>query len=182
MAGPTIIAYGTEEQKKRYPAQDAVVRGDLVPGLLRAQCRLGSRLASDPRRQGRRVLRGQWPEGLDLARPHSRLDDAPRAHRSRRAQAQGHHLLPARHEEPGRHREAAQADHRRRGVQRGVLRQRAHPRVAHPGRPEQWLGRRAHHAHVRAAGARLRHPGALAHRARRARRSGAPHARRTACR
>ena len=37
MAGPTIMAHGTEEQKQRYLAEDAVRRGDLVPGLLRAR-------------------------------------------------------------------------------------------------------------------------------------------------
>ena len=44
MAGPTIVAYGTEEQKTRYPAKILSVRGDLVPGLLGAQ--RGSDLAS----------------------------------------------------------------------------------------------------------------------------------------
>ena len=106
------------------PAQDALLRGDLVPGLLGAQRGLGPGLAPDPRGEGRRPLRGQRPEGVDVARPHGRLDDAAGAHRPRGAQAQGHHLLPARHEEPRRHREAAQADHRRRRVQRGLLRQR----------------------------------------------------------
>ena len=162
------------------PAQDALVRGDLVPGLLRAERGLRPRLAADPRGEGRRALRGQRAEGVDLARPRLRLDDAARAHRSRRAQAQGHHLLPARHEEPRRHREAAQADHRRRRVQRGVLRQRPRPRVADPGRAQQRLGGRAHHADVRAARPRLRPPGAAADRARRPRRPGARTRRRTA--
>ena len=40
MAGPTIMAHGDEEQKQRYLAEDAVRRGDLVPGLLRARRRL----------------------------------------------------------------------------------------------------------------------------------------------
>ena len=41
MAGPTIIAYGTEAQKQRYLREDPLLRGDLVPGLLRAGRRLG---------------------------------------------------------------------------------------------------------------------------------------------
>ena len=39
MAGPTIIAYGTEEQKTALPAEDPLLRGDLVPGLLGAERR-----------------------------------------------------------------------------------------------------------------------------------------------
>ena len=65
------------------PAEDPHLRGDLVPGLLRAQRGLRPRLAPDPRRQGRRPLRRQRPEGVDVARAHRRLDDAAGPHRSR---------------------------------------------------------------------------------------------------
>ena len=37
MGGPVVITHGTEEQKKRYLAASSVSRGDLVPGLQRAQ-------------------------------------------------------------------------------------------------------------------------------------------------
>jgi len=56
MAGPTIIAWGTEEQKKRYPAKILSCEENLVSGLLGAQRRVGSRLAANARGQGRRAL------------------------------------------------------------------------------------------------------------------------------
>ena len=40
-----------------------------MPGLFRAQCRLRSRLAADPRRGRRRPLHRQRPEGLDRPTP-----------------------------------------------------------------------------------------------------------------
>ena len=43
MAGPTIMAHGTEEQKGALPRPDPLRRGDLVPGLLRARRRLRPR-------------------------------------------------------------------------------------------------------------------------------------------
>ncbi len=146
-----------------------------MPGLLRAQRGLRPGVAPDPGGEGRRPLRRQRPEGVDVARPHRGLHDAAGPHRSERAQAQGHHLLPARHEEPRRHREAAQADDRRRGVQRGLLRQRPRARIADPGWSRQRLGGRPHHPDVRAARARLRPAGSPAHRARQPGRHGARH-------
>ncbi len=38
--GPTILLYGTEEQKQQLPAADHSRRGGLVPGLQRARRRL----------------------------------------------------------------------------------------------------------------------------------------------
>ena len=40
MAGPTIIAHGTDAQKADAPGEDPLDGGDLVPGLLRARRRL----------------------------------------------------------------------------------------------------------------------------------------------
>ena len=87
----------------------------------------GSDLASlrTPGGARRRRLRRQRPEDLEHPRPRRRLLRAARAHRSRRAEAQGHHLADPRHG-PARHRGAADADHRRREpVLRGVPRRRA---------------------------------------------------------
>ena len=67
--------------------EDPHLRGDLVPGLLRAQRGLRPGVAPDPGREGRRPLRRQRPEGLDQPRADRRLDDAARPHRPERARS-----------------------------------------------------------------------------------------------
>ena len=90
MLGPTIIAHGTDEQKSRYLGADAARRRGVVPALLRARRRLGPRRRPDARRPaGRRRLGAQRPEGVDDQRAVRGVRPAARAHRSRRAQAQG---------------------------------------------------------------------------------------------
>ena len=69
---------------------------------------LRPRVAAHPRRARRRRLRRQRPEDLEHARPRRRLLRAARAHRSRRAEAQGHHLADPRHA-PARRRGAPDA-------------------------------------------------------------------------
>ena len=105
--GPTIILFGTEEQKADFLPR--IVRDELrlVPGLQRARRRLRPRLAPDARRPRRRRLRHQRPEDLDLRRPIRRLDVPARPHRPGRAQAPRHHLLPPRHEVARHHRPPA---------------------------------------------------------------------------
>ena len=79
------------------PRADPVRRGDLVPGLLRARLRLGPRVAEDARGARGRRVGGHRPEGLDHARAPLQVVHARRAHRQRRAQAPGPHLLPDGH-------------------------------------------------------------------------------------
>ena len=87
MLGPTLITWGTEEQKRRYLPKILTARGNLVPGLLGAGRRLGPGFAAHPRRPGRRRVRRQRPEGMDLRRTYRRHDVRAGAHQSRRPQA-----------------------------------------------------------------------------------------------
>ena len=88
---PSIHDYGTDEQRERFLAPDAAGRDRVVPRHERAGAP-GSDLASlrDARGARRRPLRRQRSEGVDLGRAPRRLVPLLRAHRSRRAEAQGH--------------------------------------------------------------------------------------------
>ena len=68
--GPTIAAFGTDEQKVHLVG-DPERRRVLVPGLQRTRLRLRPRRPAHPRRHHRRSrrLRRQRPEGVDLDRP-----------------------------------------------------------------------------------------------------------------
>ncbi len=90
------------------------------------------------------------PEGVDLDRAADEPRHAPRAHRARPAEAQGHHLLQVRHA-PARSRDpAAAGDDRSRALQRGLHRQRPRQRRRHHRRAQQRLGRGEHDADGRA--------------------------------
>ena len=72
------------------PRRDAARRRGLVPAVLRARRRLGPGGRADARAPaGRRQLAALRPEGLDDERAVRLLRAAARAHRRRRAEAQG---------------------------------------------------------------------------------------------
>ena len=100
------------------------------------------------------VVNGQkvWTSGGARCRPRH----AARAHRRRRAQAPRHHLLRLRDGPAGRRGAAAEADHRRRAVRRGVLHRRARARGQHHRRAQRRLGRRDDDADERARRSRRR--------------------------
>ena len=58
--GPAIMRHGTPEQQRRAPAGDRARRGDLVPGLQRAERRVGPGVAAD-RGRGATATAGGCP-------------------------------------------------------------------------------------------------------------------------
>ena len=81
MIGPTILDYGTEDQKQRHIPP--IVRGEVRWCVGYSEPNAGSDLASlqDPLRGRRRPLGDQRPEDLDLRRAMVRLVRLPGAHR-----------------------------------------------------------------------------------------------------
>ena len=128
-AAPTILEHGTPRADRAVRARHAERR--TVSG---ASCSASPARAPTWRRcapkpfaptavgssPGRRCGRRR--------RTRRRLGRLPGAHRPRCAKAQGHHLLPGRHEVAGHRHPAAARDHRRQPVQRGVLRRRLRAR------------------------------------------------------
>ena len=181
LVGPTILQWGTEEQKREFLPGDPQGGDPLVPGLQRAELWLGPGLAEDVGGARRRRVGHQRPEGLDHPGPVRRLLLLAGPHRSVGAQAQGH-LVPPRADEAARRRGASDhAARRHRRVQRGVLRRRPLPEGQRGRRREQRLGGGQHDAGPRAGHVGHHELPALRRRARRhgGGRSGQRHHRRS---
>ena len=67
--GPTIMNFGTDEQKEFFVPQHPRRRHPLLHRLLRARRRHRPRVAADPRGARRRRVRDQRPEDVDVASP-----------------------------------------------------------------------------------------------------------------
>ncbi len=122
----------------------------LVPRVLRARRRQRPRLAQDEGRARRRRVGRQRAEGVDHPGAVRRLHLPARPHRPRCPEARGH-LLPAGADEAAGYRGASdRAGRRQRGLQRGLLHQRALPEEERGGWREQRLEGRDDHARFRA--------------------------------
>ena len=117
--------HGSEDLKRRFLRPDLPRRDAVLPAAQRARGRLRPRRAAHPRRQGRRRVGRQRPEGLELLRPQGQARSADGAHRPRRAQAPGADDVPAPDGHARRRGPPAAPDDRRRRVQRGLPDRRA---------------------------------------------------------
>ena len=150
IAGPTIIRYGTEEQKRAVAAPDAARRRDLGPGLLRTRGRFRPAGAAHDSGARRRPLRRQRPEGVELERRHRRHPLQPGAHRRSRLGPRRHHLPADRCARTGRDRAPAARHDRRLGVLRDLLRRRRGTGREPHRRGEPRLGHHPHQPRPRA--------------------------------
>ena len=95
MIGPTIIHFGTDEQKKEHLREDSARRQHMEPGFFRARRRLRSCQPEVRSPPGGRPLHREWPEGVDQLWLGGGLVRAAGAHRQDRSQAQGPHRVAA---------------------------------------------------------------------------------------
>ena len=103
LVGPTLLAYGTDEQKAALPSSHPLGGRALVPALQRARRRERPGVADHTCRRGRGRVPGERPQGLDVLRPVRRLGAVPDPQRPGRAEAPaGHHRAHRRHARRGR--------------------------------------------------------------------------------
>ena len=110
---------GNRRAKAQADPAVAAREAQVVPALQRAGRGIGPGRPAYPRRPGRRPVRRQRAEGLDILRGHRRLRVAGRPHRLGRAQTPGHQLLHAAHAATRCRSPAHPPDNRRIGIQRG---------------------------------------------------------------
>ena len=112
--------------KAAFPARHTRERRLVVPGVLRAERRLGPRFAEDFGLARRHALRGERHQDLDDARPVCRLDLLPGAHGRARGKEPARDQFPAhRHAQPGHTRVTDHHDRWSARSERSALRQRA---------------------------------------------------------
>ena len=87
MLGPTLMAFGTDEQQRELDPPPALGRGRVVPAVQRARRRLRPRQPRVPRGARRRRLRRHRAEGVELRRAVVRPRHAAGAHEPRRARS-----------------------------------------------------------------------------------------------
>ena len=175
LGGPTIMIWGTDEQKERYLNPILTAEEIWCQGFSEPEAGSRPGRAQDARGQGRRRLGRQRPEGLDLRRQYSKWCMLVARTDTEVAEAQGPDLLPDGHgADPGVEVRPLRQITGEPEFNELFLERRAHPRRQRPGRRGQRLEGRADHADERARRPGVLPAGAAAPDPRRAVRGGRP--------
>ena len=136
LVGPTLMAHGTEEQRRQWMPR--ILAGDDVWCQLFSEPDAGSDLAALSTRAEKRggVYRRDGPEGVVVVRRASPTGASRSCGRTRRHAAQRDLDAGDPDDRDGRGGPPAAPDHRRERVQRGVLRRRRGPGRATSSDPE----------------------------------------------